>query len=60
MHYLGGKVETLEEIINRNDPKDRILISNLKSAQVNNVWVSTVGWKWTTALREGDIVHADA
>ena len=55
VYYLGGKVETLAEIKARNNPDDRILISNMEG----NGWakvVNTNSWRWTQPLKEGDVV----
>lgn len=30
LYYLGGKVETLEEVEARKDPNDKILLSNMR------------------------------
>ena len=56
MYYLGGKVETLEEIEARNDPNERILRSNMRSNRWDRVWTSTKGWKTTQPLNDEDTV----
>ena len=30
IYYLGGKILTLEDVVDRNDPNDKILISNMR------------------------------
>ena len=56
MYYIGGKVETLEEIAARNDPKESILLSNMRCNKWKRVWTSTTGWKVTQPLERGDTV----
>lgn len=56
MYYLGGKVETLEEIEARADPKESILRSNMRCNNWPRVWTSTSGWRWTQALKDDDVV----
>ena len=57
MHYLGGTVLTLAEIKERNDPKDRILISNMEGNGYDRVIENTNSWKVTVPFENGDIVH---
>jgi hypothetical protein len=56
MHYIGGKVETLEEIEARNDPREEILRSNMLANGYERVWTTTEGWKWTQPLQAEDVV----
>ncbi len=56
MYYLGGKVETLEEIEARNDPKESILRSNMRGNGWERIWTSTTGWKWSQPLQDRDVV----
>lgn len=56
MYYLGGKVETLEEIELRNDPKEEILRSNMRCNGYERVIVNTNSWKFTAALQDDDVV----
>ncbi len=56
MYYLGGKVETLEEIEARNDPKESILRSNMRGNGWERIWTSTTGWKWSQPLQPKDVV----
>lgn len=59
MYYLHAKVETLEEIKARNDPRDSILIANMEC----NKWPAVVTngpksktYKFTRPLQDGDVV----
>ena len=56
MYYLGGEVMTLEQVEKRNDPKDRILISNMRGNGYEKIIINTNSWKWTQPLEEGDVV----
>lgn len=59
MHYLPHcKVMTLEEIVARDDPGDRILIGNMRSNGWDRVVQTTTGWRVTQPLREDDVVLA--
>lgn len=55
-YYLSGKVETLEEVRKRNDPKERILLSNMEGNGYKRVIHITRGWPWTQPLDDGDVV----
>ncbi len=56
MYYLGGDVLTLEDVKARNDPDDRILISNMEINGYDKIIVNNNSWKFTAPLNEGDIV----
>jgi len=55
-YYIGGKVETIEEVEARDDPKEEILRSNMRRNGYSRIWTSTSGWKWTQPLGDADIV----
>lgn len=56
MYYLGGRVETLADVEARNDPADRILISNMRSNGYDRIVVNENSWRWTQPLRDEDVV----
>lgn len=56
MYYLGGKVETIEEVFARNDPKEEILRENMKINGYNRIIVNTNSWKSTFPLNDSDVV----
>jgi len=56
MHYLGGKVETLEEVKARNDPKEETLRWNMQTNGYNRIIVNTNSYKSTFPLKDEDIV----
>ena len=56
MYYLGGTVETLAQVKARNDPDDRILISNMEGNGWDRIITNTNSWKVTRPLLDGDTV----
>lgn len=57
MYYLPHcKVETLAEIEARNDPKERILLLNMRGNGYDRIVVTTEGWRWTQPLSANDVV----
>jgi len=56
-YYLPHcKVETLAEVKKRNDPKERILLSNMEGNGYKKVVTTTKGWKWTQPFEEKDVL----
>lgn len=55
-YFLGGRIETLEEIEARNSPDDRILIGNMRSNGWNQVIVNDNSWRMTLPLQEQDTI----
>lgn len=58
MHYVGGKVETIDDVCQRGDPTETVLLGNMECNGWQRIWTSTHGWKWTQPLRDDDIVIA--
>lgn len=56
MYYLGGAVETLAEVKARDNPGDRILISNMDGNGYDRIITNNNSWKWTQPLRPDDVV----
>ena len=56
MHYLGGKVETLEEVKARNDPKEETLRWNMETNGYNRIIINTNSYKSTFPLKDEDII----
>lgn len=56
MYFLGGKVETAEEILARDDPKESILRSNVRSNGYKRIIINDNSWRWTQPLEEDDVV----
>jgi len=56
-YYLSHcKVETLAEVKKRNDPKEKILLSNMECNGYKKIVTTTTGWKWTQPFNEDDII----
>lgn len=56
MYYLGGIIETIEDIQKRNDPEERILLSNMRNNNWNKIIVNNNSWKYTGVFNEGDVL----
>ena len=56
VYYLGGKVETLEEVEARNDPGERILRDNMRVNKWKRVITNTNSYRWTRPLNDDDVV----
>ena len=57
MYYLGGKVETIDEVRARKDLSEyRRLLSNMEGIGWNRIIVNTNSWKITQPLRDDDVV----
>lgn len=56
MYFLGGEVLTVEQIRERNDPKERTLLLNMEGNGWDKIVVNTNSWRWTEPLRKGDVV----
>lgn len=56
MYYLGGEILTLAEVEAKNDPSNKILISNMKCNNWDKIIVNTNSWKWTQPLNPDDII----
>src|SRR5687767_6122315 len=56
IYYLGGKVETLEEVEARNAPDEHILRSNMRGNGYAKIVVNDNSWRFTAPLRDGDVV----
>ena len=56
MYYLGGRIETIEEIEARNDPNERILLDNMRYNGWGKVVINDNSWRVTQPLLDGDVV----
>jgi len=55
-YYLGGKVETQEEIIARNLPDENILRSNMRNNGIKRIITNTNSYKIVQPLDDDDVV----
>ena len=55
-HFLGGTLETIDEIEVRADPKESILVSNMRGNDFPIVVVNTNSWKSVQPFGEGDCI----
>ncbi len=60
LYYIEGKVETLKQVEERNDPKESILLSNMRCNKYKRVITTNTPWRWTQPLEDGDIVLKEA
>lgn len=56
MYYLGGRVETLDEIEARNDPSESILRQNMKINGWDSVVFNDNSWRHVSPLEKDDVV----
>lgn len=56
VYYLGGLVETLDDVRRRATHDDDILISNMEINGYDRIVTNTNSWRWTQPLRDGDTV----
>ena len=56
MYYLGGTILTLADVKAKNDPADKILISNMEGNNWDRIIVNNNSWKHTAVFRDEDIV----
>lgn len=56
LYYLGGRIETREEVERRNDPKEDILRGNMRANNIDRIIVNTNSWRFTGALGPDDVV----
>lgn len=56
MYFLGGRIETIAQVAKRADPKESILLSNMRGNGWNRIVVNDNSWRWTQPLNKGDVV----
>ncbi len=56
-YYLPHcRVETLADVKRRNDPKEKILLSNMERNGWKKIATTTSGWKWTQPFEKNDVL----
>lgn len=56
IYYINGVVETLEQVKAKENPDDRILISNMESNGWGKVVTTCAPYKWTQPFNDGDSI----
>lgn len=56
IYYLGGRIETREEVMARNDPKEDTLRFNMEANDIKRIVVNDNSWRATMPLRDEDTV----
>jgi hypothetical protein len=51
-YWLGGVIETLEELEKRNDPKDKILLSNMRINGIKKIVTNDNSWRFRGELHD--------
>lgn len=56
LYYLGGRIETIEEVIARNDPDENILRKNMINNNVERIVVNDNSWRHSAPLKDDDVI----
>jgi len=56
IYHLGGRLETRDEVVARNDPRERILAANMTNSGMEIVCITTRSYKSTQPFKEEDFV----
>lgn len=56
LYYLGGKIETLADVERRADPKERILLANMRGNGWGKIIINDNSWRITQPLRKDDVI----
>ena len=56
MYYLGGKIETYDDVVARNAPDEAILRDNMRINGIKRIIVNNNSWKHTAQLDDNDVV----
>jgi len=56
MYYLGGEIQTIEQVRKNNLSSERILLSNMECNNWDRIIINNNSWKWTQPLKKDDIV----
>lgn len=56
MYYLGGVVQTLDDIKAQNNPKNKILIDNMEMNNIKRCITNGNSWQWTQLFNDDDVV----
>lgn len=53
-YYLGGRVETIEDVRRRADPREEILLGNMERNGIDRIIINSNSWVFTGEFRDGD------
>lgn len=56
LYFIGCKVSTYHDVVARNDPKEEILRSNMRSNNITRIAEPMEGWKVSVPIGDNDIV----
>lgn len=56
LYYLGGRIETLADVEVRNDPKEAILLANMRGNGIERIIINDNSWRFIGAFNEGDVL----
>lgn len=56
IHFLGGRLETYDDVLDRNDKKEEILRSNMRGNEMWIVCVNDNSWRSTIPFDEKDCI----
>lgn len=55
-YWLGGRIETLEEVEARNDPKESILRGNMRGNGYDRIVINDNSWRFIAPFKAGDVM----
>lgn len=53
-YYLGGRIDTLADVQKRADPKEKILLANMKCNGIERIIVNDNSWRFSGEFKDGD------
>lgn len=56
IYYLGGTIHSAEEVLSRDDPKEAVLRTNIRSNGIKRIIVNDNSWRFTAELNDDDVV----
>lgn len=56
VYYLGGRIDTIDDVRKRADPNEEILLANMECNGIDRIVINENSWRWTQPLGERDTV----
>lgn len=56
MYYLGGRIETFEDVVKRNNPKEEILRKNMEYNNIKRIIVNDNSYRFTGEFKDDDVL----